>query len=77
MQVGRTHLHRIRPPSTYELGSLLRMSSFPTIGSLLRMLELPYYRESTVHARASLQYASSTKLMSFVIMDLKREQKTL
>ena len=31
------------------------------------------YRESTVHARAALQHASSTKLslMSFVIMDLR------
>ena len=31
------------------------------------------YQESTVHVRAALQYASSTKLslMSFVIMDLR------
>ena len=33
-------------------------------------------RESTVHARAALQHTSSTKLMSFVIMDLRRERKS-
>ena len=32
--------------------------------------------ESTVHARAALQHTSSTKLMSFVIMALRRERKS-
>ena len=44
------------------------------LGSLLRMLKLLYYRESTAHARAFLQHAS--RLMSFVIMDLGREWKS-
>ena len=45
-----------------------------TTWSLLRMLELlSISRESTAHARAALQYTSSSK---FVIVDLTRERQS-